>query len=133
MAIKTTVENFSGAILKVLAASNPKSRQRDNPRLPIPADIKDEIRQKNRLWQINRNSALRAEVGDQPVQRVEELPVEGVTPILPSRRPVAVGDDQTGDERAYSTSPTGHPGGNGSQALRKPKPLPTVCRLSFSQ
>jgi len=37
MAIDTCVENFSGAVLKVLAASNHKCRPRDDPRPPIPA------------------------------------------------------------------------------------------------
>jgi len=40
MAIDTCVENFSGAVLKALAASTPKRR----PRPPVPAGIQDEIR-----------------------------------------------------------------------------------------
>jgi len=58
-------ENFSGAVLKALAASTPKRRPLDDPRPPIPAGIQDEIRLKNRLrrqWQITRNLALKAEV-----------------------------------------------------------------------
>jgi hypothetical protein len=43
MAIDTCVENFSGADLKVLAASTPKRRPRDDPRPPIPASVQDEI------------------------------------------------------------------------------------------
>jgi len=43
MAIDTCVENFSGAVLKALAASNPKRRLRDDPRPPVPASIQDEI------------------------------------------------------------------------------------------
>ena len=43
MAIDTCVENFSGAVLKALAASNPKRRPRDDPRPPVPASIQDEI------------------------------------------------------------------------------------------
>ena len=39
-----------------------------------------------------------AEVGDPPAQRVEELPVQCGTIIPRSRRPVAVEDDQNGDE-----------------------------------
>ena len=65
MAIDTCVENFSGAVLKALAASNPKRRPRDDPRPPVPAGIQDEIRLKNRLrkqWQITREPALKAEV-----------------------------------------------------------------------
>ena len=51
-----------------------------------------------------------AEVSDPPAQRVEERPVECHTRIPRSRRPVAVGDGQAGDESSYSVSP-GHPGG----------------------
>jgi hypothetical protein len=65
MAIDTCVENFSGAILKALAASTPKRRPRGNPRPPKPAGIQDEIRLKNQLrrrWQVTRDPALRTEV-----------------------------------------------------------------------
>ena len=65
MAIDTCLENFSGAVLKALAASTPKRRPRDDPRPPIPAGIQDEIRLKNRLrrqWQFTRNPAPKAEV-----------------------------------------------------------------------
>jgi hypothetical protein len=64
-AIDTCVENFSGAVLKALAAATSKSRPRTEPRPPIPAGIQDEIRLKNRLrrqWQVNRDPALKAEV-----------------------------------------------------------------------
>jgi hypothetical protein len=65
MAIDTCVENFSGAVLKALAVSIPKCRPRDDPRLPIPANIQNEIRLKNRLrrtWQVTRDPALKVEV-----------------------------------------------------------------------
>jgi hypothetical protein len=65
MAIDTCVENFSGAVLHGLAASTPKSLPRDDPRLPIPVGIQDDIRLKNRLrrwWQVTRDPALKAEV-----------------------------------------------------------------------
>jgi hypothetical protein len=65
MAIDTCVENFSGAVLKALAASTPKRCPRDDPRPPIPARIQDEIRLKNRLrrqWQITRDPTLKAMV-----------------------------------------------------------------------
>jgi hypothetical protein len=65
MAIDMCVENFSGAILKALAASTPKCRPRADPRPPIPAVIQDEIRLKNRLqrrWQVTRDPSLKAEV-----------------------------------------------------------------------
>jgi len=42
-AIDTCVENFSGAVLKALAASTPKHRPRADPRPPIPAGIQDLI------------------------------------------------------------------------------------------
>jgi len=65
MAIDICVENFSGAVLKALAASTPKRHPRDDSRPPIPAGIQDEIRLKNRLrrqWQITRDPALKAGV-----------------------------------------------------------------------
>jgi len=49
MAIDTCVENFSGAVVKALAASTPKRRPRADPRPPMPAGIQDDIRLKNRL------------------------------------------------------------------------------------
>ena len=63
IAIDTSVENFSGAVLKALAASTPKSRTRADPR--PPAGIQDEIRLKNRRrrqWKVTRNPTLTAEV-----------------------------------------------------------------------
>jgi len=47
--IDTCIENFSGAVLKALAASTPKNRPRDDPWYLIPDGIQDEIRLKNRL------------------------------------------------------------------------------------
>ena len=85
IAIETFVENFFGAVLKALTASTPKCRPCDDPRLPIPDCIQDNIRLKNRLsrqWQITREPALKAEfkppskVADSQGQRVEERPVE---------------------------------------------------------
>jgi hypothetical protein len=49
MAIDTCVDNFSGAILKALAASTPKCRPHDDPRPTILASIQDEICLKKRL------------------------------------------------------------------------------------
>ena len=43
MDIDSCVENFSGAILKALVASTPKSQPRADPRPPISAGIQDEI------------------------------------------------------------------------------------------
>ena len=65
MAIDTCVENFSGAVLKVLAVSNSKLHPCDYTRPPVPACIQKEIRLKNRLrwqWQITRHPVLKAEV-----------------------------------------------------------------------
>jgi hypothetical protein len=65
MAIDTYVENFSGAVLKALAAFNPMCRPRDDSRPLIPAGIQDEMRLKNRLrrrWQITKDPALKAEL-----------------------------------------------------------------------
>jgi hypothetical protein len=63
--IDTCVENFSGAVLKALAACTPKRRPRADKRPPIPAGIQDEIRLTNRLrrlWQVTRDPTMRAEV-----------------------------------------------------------------------
>jgi len=65
MAVHTCVENYSGAVLRALAASISKRRQRNDPRPVIPAAIQNEIRTKTRLqvqWQITRDRALKAEV-----------------------------------------------------------------------
>jgi hypothetical protein len=65
MAIDMQVVNFSGAVLKDLAASNPYRRHRDDPWPRIPAGIQDEIRLKNRLrrqWHVIRDHALKAVV-----------------------------------------------------------------------
>ena len=53
--------------------------------------------------------------------------------ISRSRRPIALEDDQTGDETSYSISPLVIPGEFLSQTLRKPKPSLRVWRLSFSR
>jgi len=65
MAIATCIENYSGAVLNALAASNQKCSPSDNPQLPITVGIQDEICPKKRMRrrrQITRDSALRAEV-----------------------------------------------------------------------
>jgi hypothetical protein len=64
MAMDTCVENISGALLKALAASTPKSRPRDDPRPPIPADIQEEIRLKpwvRRQWQFTTDPPPKAD------------------------------------------------------------------------
>jgi len=64
MAIDTCVDNFSGAVLKALATSNPKRRPRGDTRPAILAGIQDYIRLKSRLrrqLQITWDPALRAE------------------------------------------------------------------------
>jgi hypothetical protein len=65
MAIDMCVDNFSGAVLKALAASIPKRCPLADPRPPILAGIHDEIRQKYRLrrqWQVTWDPTLRADV-----------------------------------------------------------------------
>jgi hypothetical protein len=65
MAIDTCLENFSGAVLKALAASTPKRRPRADKRPPKPSGIQDEIRLNNRLrrqWQVTTDPTLKAEV-----------------------------------------------------------------------
>jgi len=69
---------------------------------------------------------------DSQSQRVEERPVEHDARIPRCRRPIVVEDDQTGDVSSYSVSPWSPQGESLSQTLRKPKPLPTIWRLSFS-
>jgi len=143
MAIHTCVENFSGAVLKTLVASTHKRRPRADKRPPIPFGIHDEIRLKNRLRRqysgdqephSESRSQPPAEVGDLPAQRVEERPVECHIRIPRSRRPVTVDDGHTGDESSYSVAPPQvTPGETLSQTLRKPKPLLTLWRLSFSR
>ena len=67
------------AIIEVLAPSTPPPRPRGDPTPRNPAGIKDKIRLKNRLWrrwQVTRDPALKAEVGYQTAQRVEERQVE---------------------------------------------------------
>jgi hypothetical protein len=64
-AIDKCVQELTGAIQEVTAASAPKRRHRANPRLPLPASVKDEIRLKNRLrrqWKVTRDPALKAQV-----------------------------------------------------------------------
>jgi hypothetical protein len=65
MAMDTCVDNFSGTVLKALAASTPKRRPRADPQLLIPAGIQEKIHLKNRprrQWQVTRDPTLRAEV-----------------------------------------------------------------------
>ena len=65
MAINTCVDNFSGAILKALAASTPKSRPHADTWPLITAGIQDETCLNNRLqrrWQVTRDPALKIEV-----------------------------------------------------------------------
>jgi len=141
MAIDTCVENFSGAVLKSLAASTPKRRPRADPRPPIPADIEDETRLKNRLRrqrQVTRYPTLRAEVNrlqrsvtrrhnewrnDQWSSTLESLDPEDQSLWRMAKRVM----------RVPPPSPPGHPEGNRSQKLRKRKPLLTLWRLSFSR
>jgi len=59
--------------------------------------------------------------------------VECHTRIPQSRRPVAVENGEAGDESSYSVYPLVTPGESLSQTLRKPKPLLTLWRLSFSR
>jgi len=58
--------------------------------------------------------------------------VEPYTGIPLSRGPIAVEDDQAGVESSYSISPSSLQEESLFQTLRKPKPLQTIWRLSFS-
>ena len=64
-----------------------------------------------------------------PAQRVGKRPVERDARIPRSGRPIAVEDDQAGDESSYSVSPWSPRWESLSRTLRKPKPLPTIRRL----
>jgi hypothetical protein len=125
MAIDTCVGNFSGAILKALAASTPKCRSRGDPRPLIPAGIQDEICLKNwlqRQWQVIRDPALKAEVNSlqRSVTRQLEWRNNQWSATLESLDP----EDQSlwrmtmqVMESSYSVSRPGHPGGNRSLRL----------------
>jgi hypothetical protein len=142
MVIDTCVENFSGAVLKALAASTPKCCPRDDTWSPTPAGIQDEIRLKNRLrrrWQITRYLALKAEVNrlhssvnrrlnewrnDQWSATLESLDREDQSLWRMTKRVVRV---------PIPSPPLVTPWESLSQTLRMPKPLPTIWRLSFSR
>jgi len=125
MAIDTYVENFSGAVLKALAASTPKRCPRADTRPPIPAGIQDEIRLKNRLrkqWQVNRDPTLRAEVNRlqrSVTRRLNERRNDQWSATLESLDP----EDQSLRRMAKRVTrvptpcPPGHPGGNRSLRL----------------
>jgi hypothetical protein len=134
--IDTCVENFSGAVLQALAAPTPKHRPHDDPRLPIPAGIQDEIRLKNRLqrrWQVIRDPALKAEVNRlqrSVTRRLNEWRNDYYSATLESLDP----EDQSlwRMTKRVMRVPTPSPppwspqGENLSQILRKAKPLPTI-------
>jgi len=65
MATDTCVENFSGVVLKALAASTPTRRPLNDPRPSIPSGFPKEKSLKTRMrrqWQITRDPALIADV-----------------------------------------------------------------------
>jgi len=125
MAIDTCVENFSGSVLKALAASTPKRRPLDNPRPSVPAGIKDYVRLKKRMWrqwQITRDPALKAEVNRLQMsvtRRLNEWRHDQWTATLESLDP----EDQSlwkmtkRGTRVPTSSPPGHPRGNRSLRL----------------
>jgi len=142
MEIDTCVDNVSSAVLMVLVTSTPKRRPRDDSPPPITAGIQDEIRLKNRLrrqWQITRGPALKAGVNrlQRSVTRsINERRNEQWSSTLKSLDP----EDQSlwRMTKRVMKVPTPSPpcslqGGSLSQTRRKPKPLPTFWRLSFSR
>ena len=141
MAIDTCVDNFSGAVLKALAAS-PKCCPRDDPRPSIPAGIQDEIRLKNQLrrrWQVIGDHALKAEVNRLQrslTRRLNEWRNDQWSSTLDSLDP----EDQSiwrMTKRAMRfptpSPPLVTPGESLSQTFRKWKHLTTIWRLSFSR
>jgi hypothetical protein len=141
MAINTCVENFSGVVLKALAASTSKCRPCDDPRLLIPTGIQDEIRLKNQLrrrWPDTRDSAVKAEANRlqrSVTSRLNEWRNDQWSGTFESLDPEdqSLEDDQAGDDSSYSVTPWSPPRELLSQILRKQKPLPTIWRLSFSR
>ena len=144
MAIDTCVENFSGAVLKALAASNPKRRPRDDPRLSIPAGIQEEIlvRLKNRLRrqrQITRDPALKAEenrLQRSVSHRLNEWRYDQWSATPESLDP----EDQSlwrMTKRQMTVPTPSHPwslqGESLSQTPRRQKSLQTICILSYSR
>jgi len=88
MAIDMYVENFSGAVLKALAASSPKRRSREDQRPSIPAGIQKEITPENTAAvavaahqrpRFQCQGQAPADVGDPPAQQVEKRQVERYT------------------------------------------------------
>ena len=53
------------------------------------------------------------------------------TRIPPSRRPIAVEDDEAGDDNSYSVSPSGHPGGIARSDSEKAKALADNLETQF--
>jgi hypothetical protein len=141
IAMDTCVENFSGAVLKAMAASATKRRPRADPRPPKPAGIQDEIRLKNRLrrqWQVTRDPTLKAEVNRlqrSMTRRLNEWKNVQWSAPLESLDP----EDQSLWKmtkrliRDPTPSPPWLPRGESlSQTLRESKPLLIFWRLSFS-
>ena len=123
MAIDTCVENFSGAVLQALAASNPKCRQRNETRPPIPAGIQDEIRLKSRLrrrWQVTSDPALKGEVNRlqrSVTHRLNELRNDEWSATLESLHPEDQSLWRMTKREFLLRLPPGHPGGNRSFRL----------------
>jgi hypothetical protein len=142
MAINACCENFSGAVLKALAASTPKCRPHADPRPPIPAGIQDEIRLKNRLrrkWQVTRDSALKADV-NRLQSSVTRRPNEWWNDQCSATLEFLDSEDQSlwWITKQITKAPTPSPPlvtprESLSEILRKPRPLPTVWSLSFSR
>ena len=140
IAFDTLVENFSGVVLEALAASTSKRRLRDDPRPLIPDGIQDEIRLSEtvrRQWQIIRDLAPTVKVNRLQMsvtRRLNECRNEQWSATLESLYP----EDQSLwrmtklGMKILTPSPPWSPWGSLSQTLRKPKPLPTVRKLSFN-
>jgi len=125
-----------------VAASTPKCRPRDDQRPPIPVGIQNEIRLKNwlrRRWHVSRDPALKAEVNRlqrSVTRRLNEWRNDKWSATFESLDP----EDQSlwrmtkRVMRVPTPSTPWLPRGESlSQILRKPKPLPTIWRLSFSR
>ena len=114
--IDACVENFSGVILRALAASTPERRPGGDPRPQIPAGIQNGIRLKNRLrrrWQVTRDPALRAvfnRLHRSVSRRLNVWRKERWKTTLESLNP-EYEDVQASDENLHSVSPLTTPRG----------------------
>jgi hypothetical protein len=117
LVIDTCVENFSGAVLKALAASTPKCRPRGDLRLSIPARNPDPaLKPKVKCLQRSVTRRLKEWRNDQWSATLKSIDPEDHSRWRMTKRLM----------RVPTSSPPGHPAGFGSLRLRNPKLLLTL-------